>query len=137
MLVNLRYRKPAVKSAHETQGQGAQRLVENRFFFFFFGFAFCFFAFLRLNLRHMEIPWLGVKLELQLLTYTTATATPDQAASATYTAALCNTRSFNPLSDQTRILMDTSWVCNPLSHNGNSHRQHIFYLQLATSGEFC
>ena len=34
MLVNLRYRKPAVKSAHETQGQSAQRLVESRFFFF-------------------------------------------------------------------------------------------------------
>ena len=42
MLVNLRYRKPAVKSAHETQGQGAQRLVENRFFFFFW---FCFLLF--------------------------------------------------------------------------------------------
>ena len=44
-------------------------------------------------------------------------------ASATYMAACGNTRSFNPLSkarDWTPILMDTSLVLNPLSHNGNS-----------------
>ena len=28
--------------------------------------------------------------------------------------------------DGTRILMDTSWVLNPLSHNGNSPRRPIF-----------
>ena len=55
----------------------------------------------------MEVPRLGVKQELAA--YTTATA--DQAASATYTTAHSNVRSFNPLRrarDQTHILMDTS-----------------------------
>ena len=43
--------------------------------------------------------------------------------SVTYTTARSNAGSFNPLSkarDQTHILMGTTWVCNPSSHNGNS-----------------
>ena len=73
----------------------------------------------------MEVLRLGVKSELQLLAYATATATStlDQAASATYTTAHGSASSFNPLSearDGTCILMDTSQVLNPLSHNGNS-----------------
>ena len=59
-------------------------------------------------MRHMDVPRLGVKWELQLPAYTIATAT----------------QILNPLSkeamDQIYILMDTSRVRNPLSHNGNS-----------------
>ena len=63
----------------------------------------------------MEGPRLGVKSEPQ----------PRQipAASATYTTAEGNTKSFNPLSearDRTHILMDTSQVLKLLRHNGNS-----------------
>ena len=42
----------------------------------------------------------------------------------TYPAAHSNAGSFNPLSeakDQTHVLMDTSQVLNPVSHNGNSY----------------
>ena len=45
-----------------------------------------------------------VKSELQLPAYATATATPDPSESR----------------DQTEILMDTSRVCKPLSHNRKS-----------------
>ena len=57
--------------------------------------------------------YLGVESKLQLLAYATATATQGRAAPVTYTTAHSNTRIPNPLSearDQTRILMDTSWV---------------------------
>ena len=66
---------------------------------------------------------LGTEWELQLLACAKATATQDPNVSATYATAHGNTGSFNPQSrarDQTRILMDTGWVLNPLSHNGNS-----------------
>ena len=46
-----------------------------------------------------------------------------RAASMTHTAACGNTGSFNPPNEarsSTQILMDTSLVLNPLSHNGNS-----------------
>ena len=86
------------------------------------GLAF-FFSFLGLPLRHMEVARLGVKSELQLPVYITATATQDP-------SHVCNLyhRSWqhwilNLLSedrDQTCILMDTNWVCNPLCHNRNS-----------------
>ena len=62
----------------------------------------------------MEVPRLRVKSELQLLASATALATLDLSRS-------CNIYS-NPLSeakDQTCILMDTSWILNQLSHNGN------------------
>ena len=72
----------------------------------------------------MEVPRLEVKSEPQLLAYTTATSTPDP-------SLICDLRHsskqhwiLNPLNearDQTRILMDTSQVLNPLSHNGNSY----------------
>jgi len=63
----------------------------------------------------MEDPGLRVKLELQLW----PTPQPQQC------------QILNPLSearDQTRILMDTSQVRNPLSHNGNSLRVKILTL---------
>ena len=51
------------------------------------------------------------------------------AASAKYTIAQSKARSFNSLSearDWTCILMDTSHILNPLSHNGNSEDFFIF-----------
>ena len=39
-----------------------------------------------------------------------------RAAAAAYTTEIASSKA----RDQTRILMDTSQVCNPLSHNGNS-----------------
>ena len=75
---------------------------------------------------HMYVFTLGVELELQLPTYTTATATQD----LSQVCDLCHRyHSFrqhwilNPLSKArywTRILMDTSQACNPLSCNGDS-----------------
>ena len=90
----------------------------------FLSFPFFSFFFLGLHLQHMEVPRLGVELELQLLTYTTAAAT-------TYPSHICDLHhslwqcqilnSLNEARDQTCILMDTSWILNPLRHNRNSH----------------
>ena len=70
----------------------------------------------------MEVPRLGVELELQLAAYTTATAMWDLSCAYDLHHSSQQCQIFNLLSkvrDQTRILMDTSWVLNPLSHNEN------------------
>ena len=70
----------------------------------------------------MEVPRLGVQLELQLPAYTTATATPDPSLSCKLHHSSQQHRILNLLSearDQTRVLMDTNWVLNPLSHSRN------------------
>ena len=86
-----------------------------------FYFLFYFFVFLGPHLQHVEVPRLRVQSKLQLPAYATATATPDLSHIHDPHCSYGNARSFNPLSkDQTHILMDTSWVLNPLSHNGNS-----------------
>ena len=67
----------------------------------------------------MEVPGLGVKSELQLPAY--ATATPDQSHKCKLHRS--SRRMLNPLSkarEKTHILMDTSQVLNPPSHNSNS-----------------
>ena len=77
---------------------------------------------------HMDVPRLRAESELQLPAYTTATALGGggggiRAMFATYTAADSNTGSLTHWSRpgiRTRILLDTSWVLNPLSHNRNS-----------------
>ena len=71
----------------------------------------------------MEVPRLGVESELQLLACTTATAMQDPSCFCNLCHSLQQHWIFNPSSkarDQTHILMDTSRVLNPLSHNGNS-----------------
>ena len=69
----------------------------------------------------MEVPGLEVKWELQLL----ATATQDPSHICDLYCSLQQCRIFNPPNearDQTHILLDTSWILNLLSHNGNSNR---------------
>ena len=71
----------------------------------------------------MEAPNLGVELELQPPAYSIATATPDLSCVFNPHHSSWQLWMLNPLSkarDLTRVLMDASWVCNPLSHNGNS-----------------
>ena len=81
---------------------------------------FYFFVFLASYLQHMEIPRLRVKLVPQPLAYTTAIATPDLSPICDLCSCLRQHWILNPLSEtrnQTQILMDTSWVLKPLSHN--------------------
>ena len=69
----------------------------------------------------MEVPRLGVELELQLPAYATATARRDPSRIYNLHRSSWQCWIFNPLSkarDGTQILMDTSQVHNPLSHNG-------------------
>ena len=66
---------------------------------------------------------LGVESELPLLVYTTATAKQDLNLVCYLHHSSWQCQIVNPLreaGDQTCILMDTSWVHNPLSQIGNS-----------------
>ena len=65
----------------------------------------------------------GFTLELQPLNYTTGTATPDPRLIYDVYHSSWQCQILTPKSearDQTYILMDTSWVCNPMNHNRNS-----------------
>ena len=79
-------------------------------------------VFLGLHLQHVGAPGVGVKLELQLLAYTRATATVDPSHICDVHYSSQQQWILNPLSEargRTCNLMDTSWVCNLLSHDGN------------------
>ena len=81
------------------------------------------FVFLGPYLWHMEVPRLGVKCKLQLLAYTTARATSDPSHNSDLCCSLWQPWIPSPLSkarDLTCILMDTSHILNPLSHNRNT-----------------
>ena len=83
----------------------------------------------------MEVPRLGAESELQLLTYATATATRYPSGNCDLHRSLQQCQILNPLSHaryQTLLLVDTSWVLNPLSHNGNSRPRNIEGKFLAT-----
>ena len=90
---------------------------------------FFFFCFLGLHLKHMEIPRPGVKMELQLPDYTTATATWDL-------SLVCNPHHsslqhwiLDPLSkarDQTRNLIDPSWIPFPCATTGTPPVIHFY-----------
>ena len=70
----------------------------------------------------METPRLGVKSEMQLLAYTTAIAVQEPSHICNLYHSSWQQHMLNPPSvtrDQTRILMDTSHVLNPLSHDRN------------------
>ena len=71
----------------------------------------------------MEVARLGVESELQLPAYATVTAKWDlsHVCGLHHSSWWCQI--LNPLTkarDWTHILIDTSWVHNPLSHSGNS-----------------
>ena len=70
----------------------------------------------------------GTSQELQLPAYTTATATLDLSCTCELRHGSRQYQDPNPLSearDQTYILMNTSQVLNPLSHNGNSDSAYL------------
>ena len=82
-----------------------------------------FLVFLWPHAGHMDISKLGVKWEPLLPAYPTVTATPDPSCICDLHHSSGQRRILNPLSkvrDRTRILMDTSQVSKPLSHDGNS-----------------
>ena len=90
-------------------------------YWFFFYFLFNFFFFIGPHLRHMKVPRLGAKFKLQLPAYITATATWDTGCLCNLCCSLWQHWILNQLSearDQFHILMDTTRVLNPLSHNG-------------------
>ena len=71
----------------------------------------------------MDVPRPGVESELQLLAYTTAAAMQDLSLIWDLHHSSQQCQILNPLSearDRTCVLMDTSQVCNLLSHNRNS-----------------
>ena len=79
----------------------------------------------------MEVLRLRVQLELQLSAYTTVTATRDLNCVCDLYHSSQQCPIHNPLSearDRSCILMDTSRVHNPLSHNRNSDSPIYFIL---------
>ena len=80
------------------------------------------FCFLGQHLQHMEVPRLGVESELQLPACATATATGDPSRVCNLHHRSWKHQILNLLSEarnRTHILMDTSRVCNLLSHDRN------------------
>ena len=68
----------------------------------------------------MEVPRLGVKSDLQLPACPTVTVTWDLSHICDLHCSSRQHRILNPLSEsreRTRVLMDSSWVLNPLSPN--------------------
>ena len=85
----------------------------------------------------MEAPRLGVELEPKLLAYTTAAAKRDRNHICDLHHSSWQRWILNPLSearDWTCVLMDTSQVRNPLSHNGNSWENGILKLYFTITG---
>ena len=86
-----------------------------------------FFPFLGAHPWHIEVPRLRVEFEPA---YATATATLDPSCIWDLCCSLQQCRILNPLSearDRAHILMDTSLVLNPLSHNRNSTILPLFF----------
>ena len=79
----------------------------------------------------MEVPRLGVESELQMPACATTIATKDPIYICNLHHSTQQCQILNPLSevrDLTHILMDTSQVCNLLSHSGNSNKDIFRYV---------
>ena len=101
-------------------------------------FFVCLFCFLGPHPCHMEIPRPGVESELQLPAHTEAIATWDLSHVCNLDCSSQQCQILNPLieaKDWTHILMDTSRVLNPLSHNGNSTIQNFNQIWHDSLGE--
>ena len=113
----------------------SMRLPLTLYFILLFYYYYYIFCFLGLYMQHMEVPRPGVKLELQLPAYARAKATWDLSHVCDLHHSSQQHRILNPLSKardpscqikrrafqkKEQILMDTSRVHNPLSHNRNS-----------------
>ena len=75
------------------------------------------------HLWYMEIPSLGVESELQLPACTTATAMQEPSRVCDPHHSSCQRQILKPPSgarDQTHLLIDTSWVLNPLTYKGKA-----------------
>ena len=80
----------------------------------------------------MKVPRLEIK-ELQLPAYTAATATQDPSHVYDLHRSSWQHWIFNLLSkarDRIHILMDTSQVCNPPSHKGDSWKAFLYNIPL-------
>ena len=114
-----RYQNVNSDTSQEGQGQGNYTFYCIKIFT-----VWNFFFFLGPQLQHTEVPRLQGELELKLLVYVTATAMWDPSHICNLYQSSRQCWILSPLSkarDRIYILMDTSWVCNPLSHNRNSH----------------
>ena len=83
---------------------------------------------------HMEVPSLGVEWKLQLPAYTTATAMPDPSHTCDLHHSSWQHRIPDPPSearDRAHILMDISWILNPLGHDGNSNMTFSISIHMA------
>jgi len=81
----------------------------------------------------MEVPRLGVESELQLPAYATAIATQDPSRVFDLCHSSQQRQILNPLSearDRTCVLMDTSRVCEPPSHDRNSYCLFFYFSML-------
>ena len=79
---------------------------------------------------HMKVPRLGATPELQLPAQATATATPNPRCICDLwhiSRQLCFLNLLSKARDQTRILMNTSQVLNPLSYKRNSQYTYLFF----------
>ena len=75
-------------------------------------------------LQHRELPMLGVESKLQLLAYTTATLDPSHICDLCCSCG--NARSLTHWARPgIKSASSSSWVLNPLSHNGNSPIKHF------------
>ena len=88
--------------------------------FFLFLFPFCFSG---LHPRPMEVLRPGVESELQLPAYIIARASQDLSHICDLHHSSRQCWILNPLNearDGNHVLMDANWVCNLMSHSGNS-----------------
>ena len=134
IIYNSKMWKPAMCPSHD------DFFIDISGFFSFFlikvqfvSLIFFLFFFLGLHPWRMEVPRPGVESELQLPSYTTATATRDPSRICDPHHSSQQHGILNSLSrarDRTCVFMDTSQVCNPLSHNSNSTLRYCCFIML-------